>query len=390
MRIEGEGSGADNESCIIGDIIEEDVMYFEGRGSGEDCHTGNPSEETENGSTKSETDTHEAKQLESKTLDKLGEALDTAQDEVEAKALESKTGEKLEEALDRAKDEAEAKELESKTGEKLEEALDRGKDEVEAKELESKTVEKLEEALDTAEDELEAEELESKSGEKLGEALDTAKDEVEAKVLKPKTVENLGEALDTGKDEVEAKELEPQTVEKLEETLGPPKDELEAKKAPESKRAASSDCRSFAIKRVVLAESQSNGESKEAENSEEIPASEAPVTLKSTAALEAAPKAVVTEPTCEKKQAYTCGNNEENGKETPVVELVDVSNNGHLEGQEVVKDPESPQSINEKSQEQDPLADEPPLTANDLDSLQPADDPKALKGNLFDTLSFAF
>ncbi|XP_048526427.1 remodeling and spacing factor 1 isoform X3 [Dendroctonus ponderosae] len=164
----------------------------------------------------------------------------------------------------------------------------------------------------------------------------------------------------------QVKELESKAVEAQEETLDKPaKDELDANKAPEN------------------TEPQSNGESKQAtagNNSEEITASEEPVALKPTADLEEAPEAVINEPKCEKKQAYTCGKEEENGKQTPVVEIVDVSNNGHLEELEVVKDSGSPHSSNGKSQEQDPLADDQPVAGNDSESLQTANEPKALKG----------
>ncbi|KAH1022350.1 hypothetical protein HUJ04_011766, partial [Dendroctonus ponderosae] len=183
---------------------------------------------------------------------------------------------------------------------------------------------------------------------------------------------NSSEETENGptKSEIEThdqvKELESKAVEAQEETLDKPaKDELDANKAPEN------------------TEPQSNGESKQAtagNNSEEITASEEPVALKPTADLEEAPEAVINEPKCEKKQAYTCGKEEENGKQTPVVEIVDVSNNGHLEELEVVKDSGSPHSSNGKSQEQDPLADDQPVAGNDSESLQTANEPKALKG----------
>ncbi|XP_050305375.1 remodeling and spacing factor 1 [Anthonomus grandis grandis] len=40
MKIQGEGSGADNEAGVIGEEIVEEMVYFYGNGSGKDCETG--------------------------------------------------------------------------------------------------------------------------------------------------------------------------------------------------------------------------------------------------------------------------------------------------------------------------------------------------------------
>lgn len=47
MNVQGEGSGADNESPIIGEVIEEELLYFYGNGSGAECKTGNQPESTD-------------------------------------------------------------------------------------------------------------------------------------------------------------------------------------------------------------------------------------------------------------------------------------------------------------------------------------------------------
>ncbi|XP_060524029.1 remodeling and spacing factor 1-like [Cylas formicarius] len=47
VTVEGEGSGIDNQCpFVVGDVVEEEVMYFSGRGSGNECLTGNETEGT--------------------------------------------------------------------------------------------------------------------------------------------------------------------------------------------------------------------------------------------------------------------------------------------------------------------------------------------------------
>lgn len=55
LKVEGEGSGVDNQSPIVGEVIEEGVMYFYGQGNGQDCQTGNESETEKNNKEKEET-----------------------------------------------------------------------------------------------------------------------------------------------------------------------------------------------------------------------------------------------------------------------------------------------------------------------------------------------
>lgn len=64
MNVEGEGSGADNESCIVSEVIEEDVMYFFGNGSGSDCLTGNQSEKEEETKSNSKSDSNSVEKTE--------------------------------------------------------------------------------------------------------------------------------------------------------------------------------------------------------------------------------------------------------------------------------------------------------------------------------------
>lgn len=64
MNVEGEGSGADNESCIVSEVIEEDVMYFFGNGSGSDCLTGNQSEKEEETKGNSKSDSNSVEKTE--------------------------------------------------------------------------------------------------------------------------------------------------------------------------------------------------------------------------------------------------------------------------------------------------------------------------------------
>lgn len=64
MNVEGEGTGADNESCIVSEVIEEDVMYFYGNGSGSDCLTGNQSEKEEETKTNSKSDSNSVEKTE--------------------------------------------------------------------------------------------------------------------------------------------------------------------------------------------------------------------------------------------------------------------------------------------------------------------------------------
>lgn len=64
MNVEGEGTGADNESCIVSEVIEEDVMYFFGNGSGSDCLTGNQSEKEEETKGNSKSDSNSVEKTE--------------------------------------------------------------------------------------------------------------------------------------------------------------------------------------------------------------------------------------------------------------------------------------------------------------------------------------